>query len=199
MSENVEAELDQLLRDGALADAATRALEAYGQEIYGFLASVHGNETDAKEVFSQVAEDLWRGLPAFGRRCSVRTWLYVLARHATARYRRTPWNRAGRRSGDEQLDAIVAHARTQTKPWLRTDVKDRWRVLRDSLDPEDRTLLVLRVDRNLEWKELAKVTLGSESPEEAALTREADRLKKRFQLLKRDLRRRAKAAGLITE
>jgi hypothetical protein len=57
----------------------------------------------------------------------------------------------------------------------------------------------LRVDQNLEWEEVAHVTLGSESPDPTALLREADRLKKRFQWLKEELRRRAKAAGLITE
>jgi RNA polymerase sigma-70 factor (ECF subfamily) len=59
--------------------------------------------------------------------------------------------------------------------------------------------LVLRVDRSLEWKEIARVTLGSESPDAADLVREADRLKKRFQLLKEELRRRAHDAGLTTD
>jgi RNA polymerase sigma-70 factor (ECF subfamily) len=197
MPDDVELTLHKLLGEGAFAPAATRALEAYGQELYNFLVGVLGNETDAKEVFSQLAEDLWRGLPKFGRECSMRTWLYVLARHATARFRRTPWNQAQRRTGDEQLDALIDYARTHTKPWLRTDVKDRWRALRESLDADDRGLLVLRVDRNMGWKDIARVTLGSESPDAAELVRESDRLKKRFQLLKDDLRRRAREAGLL--
>jgi RNA polymerase sigma-70 factor (ECF subfamily) len=199
MLDEVEVALGELLKRGALGVAATRALEAYGQELFGYLVNVLGNEHDAKEVFSQLAEDLWRGLPRFDQRCSMRTWLYVLARHATARFRRAPWNQAGRRTDDEQLDALVAHARTQTQPWLRTDVKDRWRSLRDALDPDDRSLLMLRIDRTLEWKDIARVTLGNESPDAAELVREADRLKKRLQLLKNDLRRRAREAGLLDE
>jgi RNA polymerase sigma-70 factor (ECF subfamily) len=199
MADDVENGLGELLQKGALDAAATRALEAYGQELFAFLLSVLSSESDAQEVFSQLAEDLWRGLPRFNARCSVRTWLYVLARHAAARFRRTPWNQAGRRSGDDALDALVAHARTQTQPWLRTDVKDRWRSLRESLDPDDRCLLVLRVDRNLAWKDIARVTLGNDSPDAEELVREADRLKKRLQLLKDDLRRRARAAGLLDE
>jgi RNA polymerase sigma-70 factor (ECF subfamily) len=78
-------------------------------------------------------------------------------------------------------------------------VKDGWRSLRESLDPDDRALLVLRVDRKLPCKDIARVTLGSESPDAAKLVREADRLKKRFQLLKDDLRRRAREAGLLAE
>ena len=98
----------------------------------------------------------------------------------------------------DYVQALVAHTRSQTQPWLRTNVKDRWRALRESLDEDDRSLLLLRVDRKLEWKDIARVMLGDES-DEAALLRETERLKKRFQLLKEDLRRRAREVGLIDD
>ena len=188
MAGGAEDELCALIRAKELDRAATRALESYGPELYGFLVNYLGNETDAADVFSQVGEDLWKGLPAFALGCTVRTWLYVLARHAAARFRRSPWNR---RTGDSRLDALVDRARTQTQPWLRTDVKDRFGALRESLDPDDRSLLVLRVDRKLSWEEVARVTLGDEAPDELVLVRETDRLRKRYQLLKDDLRRKA--------
>jgi RNA polymerase sigma-70 factor (ECF subfamily) len=169
----------------------------YGAELYGFLVSLVGSEPDAGEVFAQVSEDMWKGLPSFTSRCSVRTWLYVLARHAAARFRRSPWNHRGRRTGDSRLDDFVASARTRTQPWLRSDVKDRFRALRESLDPDDRTLLILRIDRALPWQDIARVTLGGDAVDEATLEREAARLTKRFQLLKEELRRHAKEAGLI--
>jgi RNA polymerase sigma-70 factor (ECF subfamily) len=199
MGEEHEVELRALAQGGRHAAAATLALEVYGSELLGFLRSVLCSESDAAEVFSQVAEDMWRGLPAFGFRCSMRTWLYLIARHAVARFRRAPWRRAQCCTGDDALDALVARARTETQPWLKTDVKDRWRSLRESLEPDDRDLLVLRVDRKMEWKEIARITLGEPSPDAATLTREGDRLKKRFQLIKEDLRGRARAAGLIDE
>lgn len=196
MGAELEHELVALIRARQLDGAATRALESYGPELYGFLVSYLGNESDAAEVFSQVGEDLWKGLPSFGLGCSVRTWLYVLARHAASRFRRSPWNR---RTGDSHLDAVVDAVRTRTQPWLRTDVKDRFRALRDALDPDDRSLLVLRVDRGLSWEEVARVTLSLEAPDAAVLGRETDRLRKRYQLLKDDLRRRAREAGLLDE
>jgi RNA polymerase sigma-70 factor (ECF subfamily) len=76
-------------------------------------------------------------------------------------------------------------------------VKDRWREVREALAPEDRVLLVLRVDRELAWADIARVTLGDVEPERAALAKETVRLRKRFQLLKQHLRARARAAGLI--
>jgi DNA-directed RNA polymerase specialized sigma24 family protein len=116
-----EAHLAALIRARELDRAATQALESYGPELYGLLVSFLGNESDAADVFSQVGEDLWKGLPLFELGCSVRTWLYLLARHA-ARFRRSPWNR---RSGDSHLESLVELARTRTQPWLQTGVKDR--------------------------------------------------------------------------
>jgi RNA polymerase sigma-70 factor (ECF subfamily) len=197
MGESIETELAGLVRERAFDRAATRALEEYGAELYGFLVSLVGNEPDAAEVFAQVSEDLWRGIPTFGSRCSVRTWLYVLARNAASRFRRSPWDRGARRTGDARLDDFVASARSRTQPWLRTDVKDRFRALRESLDPDDRALLILRVDRALPWQDIARVMLGDEVVAEEAQEREVARLTKRFQLLKEDLRRRAKESGLL--
>src|SRR6185503_6749270 len=100
----------------------------------GFLVHLLESQPDAAEVFAQMGEDLWRGLPEFAQECSVRTWLYVLARHAAARFRRSPWNRRARRTGDDRFDALLEELRTNTQPWQRTDVKDRFAALRASLD-----------------------------------------------------------------
>lgn len=197
MAEDAEVELVALIQSRSLDRAATRALEVYGDEVYGFLINVVGNESDATEVFGQFGEDLWKGLPSFEARCSVRTWLYVLARHAASRFRRAPWQRGDRRTGSSQLDDLVARARTRTNPWQRTDIKDRFAQLRESLDPDDRALLVLRVDRGLAWGEIARVTLDEESPDDRAIARETDRLAKRFQRLKEELRRKATEMGIV--
>lgn len=194
---DVEAELGSLLVAGTYDRALELALEAYGAELFGFIIHVVGNDSAADDVFAQTAEDLWNGLPRFERRSSVRTWMYALARHAAARYRRSPWQRA--RTGESAIDQHIAQARSRTAPWLRTEVKDRWRSLRDELDPDDRTLLVLRVDRDLPWNDIALVLTDDEDPTPAALDRVAARLRKRFQLLKTELRERARAAGLVDD
>ena len=193
-----DADLNACLRARDLARYATAAVERHGAELFGFLIHLMGSEADAAEVFSQTVEDLWRSLPSFAGHCSARTWLYLLARNAAARYRRSPWHR-GDRTGDEALDEVVARARSKTAPWQRTDVRDRFRELRAALDPDDRVLLVLRIDRDLPWDEVARVMLGSEDPTAKELEREAVRLRKRFQLLKAELRRCARAAGLLKE
>jgi RNA polymerase sigma-70 factor, ECF subfamily len=196
---DVESRIQELSKAGAHDQAATLVLETYGSEVFGYLVHTLGNESDAGEVFSQTAEDLWKGLPSFGFRCTVRTWIYVLGRHAISRYRRSPWNRGERRTGDSRLDSAVQVARSRTQPWRRTEVKDRMAALRDSLDEDDRTLLTLRVDRDLGWEDIARVMLGGEEPDAKDVARESARLRKRFQLLKDELRRRAQEAGLLEQ
>jgi RNA polymerase sigma-70 factor, ECF subfamily len=193
-----EAGLVALVRAGALDAVATRAVERYGPELYGFLIHVLGSEADAADAYSQTIEDMWRGLPTFAARCSVRTWLYVLARHAASRHRRSPWSRGGR-GGDAALRSLAQGTRSRTDPWLRTDIKDKWHALRESLDADDRTLLILRVDRDLGWIDIARVMLAEDAPGRDALAREAVRLRKRFSLLKEELRRRARAVGIVEE
>jgi RNA polymerase sigma-70 factor, ECF subfamily len=195
MADDVEARLTRALSERAFDQVATLAMEAYGAELHGYLISTLGNPGDAGDVFSQVMETFWRGLPRFAGRCSVRTWLYLLARHAEVNHRRSPWH-GPRRTGDAQLDEIVDRVRSQTPPWQRTEVKDRWSEVRDALAPDDRALLVLRVDRDLAWADIARITLGDAEPAAAALDRESRRLRKRFQLLKERLRAEVRAAGL---
>lgn len=193
----LDSEIAELVGRGELDQAATRLVERYGAEVYGFLVSLMGSETAGSDVFSQAVEDLWAGLPKFKFRSSLRTWLYVLARHAAARYRRSPWNKPARRGSESRIDSLVDVARSRTQPWQRTDVKDRFAALREALDPDDRVLLTLRIDRDLAWEEVARVMLDGDDPDKAALDRETARVRKRFSLLKQELRERARQAGLL--
>lgn len=182
MTHGQEERLSSLLRDRALDELAALAVDTYGAELYGFLLHVVGEPASAEDVFSQMIEDVWRALPSFRGGCSVRIWLYKLAHHASVRHHRSPRDAAPR--------TLTAYG--------RTDERYAWSELRREIAPEDRALLVLRVDRKLAWDEIAQITL-SESPEKTsagAVTFEVARLRKRFQLLKDQLRVRARAAGL---
>ena len=181
---------------GDLRAAATAAVEGYGREVLGFLVAMLRDEHAASEVFSQACEDLWAGLPAFEARSSLRTWFYVLARHAAARFRRSPHRRGERRVPISELTDISEAVRTRTLPHLRTEVKSQVAAIRDELAEDDRSLLVLRVDRNMSWNDIARVLYPDDSSDEG-IARAAARLRKRFQFVKDELRARARAAGLI--
>src|SRR5262249_10901597 len=103
-------------------------------------------------------------------------------------------------SADSVIGRLVAQVRTQTLSIYAQQNQDAIAKLREELPEEDRILLVLRVDRELEWIEIARVFLdapqdGDVSPED--LKRESARLRKRFQLVKENILTTARKRGLL--
>jgi len=194
--------IEQPVRDaclrGELDAAAKLALELYGRELLAYLIARAG-EQRGDEVLSDLLEDFWRGLPGFGWRCTLRSWLYTLTRHALSRQARS----AGRRhetplETNAAISDVIERIRTETAAHFRTPVKSRFRKLRARLSDDQQTLLILRVDRNLSWRELAVVMSGQdEPPDEEELDRIAARLRQRFQTAKETLRKLAEEEGLL--
>jgi RNA polymerase sigma-70 factor, ECF subfamily len=195
-----EDEIRAAFDSGRLEDAATAVLGVYGDEILSFIHSRLRDRVDSDDAFAMFAEDLWNGLPSFGWRSSVRTWAYTLARNATIRYASTHHRRAARNlplSCPGAVAALVERVRETTECYKRTAVKDHFRALREQLDLEDQTLLILRVDRNMSWRELAQTLSGTVDLDEPAIERESARLRKAFERVKRELKRLSEEAGLL--
>jgi len=191
-----EARIEGLLRSGDLPAAAAEAIEAYGAEVLGFLVTFLRHDDDASEVFSQACEDLWTGLARFQGRSSLRTWFYTLARHAAARFRRSPHRDRRRHLPLSKISDVAEAVRSRTLPHLRSEVKDRFAAIRDALEEDDRALLVLRVDRQMSWDDIARIHAADDDSDQA-LARVSAGLRKRFQLIKEEIRKRAQKAGLL--
>jgi RNA polymerase sigma-70 factor, ECF subfamily len=200
--EELEAKIGEALQRGDYAETATLALGGYGAEIYGFLLAFHRDEGDAAEAFSYFSERLWRDLKSFRGESSFRTWAYMLARHASINYQRDARRRAkrlGELPDNSQISELAARARTETLSYLRSERRERFAALREALAPDDRALLVLRVDRGLSWGELARVLRENDGPQtDDDVKREAARLRKRFQLLKARLLELGRDAGVVS-
>jgi RNA polymerase sigma-70 factor (ECF subfamily) len=179
---------------GEIGQATTLVMRELGPEILGFLSGVLG-DADADEVFSRFSERLWRSLEGFEGRCSVRTWAYVLARHEIGRFRRGMKRHEDGRVPISELQDVLAEVRTRSRSTQAKD-KRRWLTkLRDELPVEDRTLLILRIGRDLPWDEIALAF--ADNPDTFSVEdrkREAARLRKRFQLIKQRLVARARDA-----
>jgi RNA polymerase sigma-70 factor, ECF subfamily len=180
--------------------AATAALRGYGPEVLGYLSAMCRTETDAAEVFSSYCEDMWKGLPKFRWQSSFRTWAYTLARHALYRLGRDPQRRRERNlalSDSPEVFELAEQVRTTTMIHLRTETKNKFTALREQLEPDDRTLLILRVDRKLAWNEIAAIMADEEEPTPEQLRRGAATLRKRFERAKERLRKLAAEQRLI--
>ncbi|HEY0481953.1 MAG TPA: sigma-70 family RNA polymerase sigma factor [Kofleriaceae bacterium] len=183
-----------LLAAGETGAAVTLALRELGPEVLGFLSGVLG-DADADEVFSALSERLWRSLDGFEGRCSLRTWTYVLARREIGRFRKRTRRHEEGRVPISELKDVLAVSRTRTRSLLASDRRQQLTALRDELPIEDRTLLILRVDRKLAWDDIALAFADTpEAFSEDDRKREAARLRKRFQLIKQRLVARARTA-----
>ena len=204
--DRAQAALEQRVREacerGDHASGITLLLQEVGPKVLAFLVQRLGNVSDAGEVFSIFSEDLWRALPSFEWRCTVRGYSFALARSAAIRYRKQASERPGRKRplSEASLSQLVERVRDQTLSYLRSEVKTRMQELITQLPEDDRALLSLRVDQNLGFRELAiAIEYDGKPPDEAELTRAAARMRKRFQLVKERLKRMASEAGLIED
>jgi RNA polymerase sigma-70 factor, ECF subfamily len=191
------------IRDACCRGHFDRALEhlveRYGAQLLGYLCAICRDDHHGREVYSILVEDLWRGLPAFEWRCTARAWAFKLARNARARFVAGEVRRARREELIDQpawLVELVDRTRSPTPFHARTEIRDRVRELRARLDEQEQTLLMLRVDRQLPWQELAVVL--DEVREGERIASAAARLRQRFQVLKTKLRGLAEAEGLLT-
>ncbi len=186
-----EVRIRELLAKGDLGEAVTLTIRLLGGEVHGYLLASVKSEADAGEVLSQWAEDVFRGLAGFRWESSLRTWSYKIAYHAAARFARDPYRQRGQRFETTMASRLADEVRRSSM--LRQDLREQQlAALRAALEPDERTLLILRLDRKLSWREVAEVLAGEgEAPvEEPAL-------RKRFERIRDKLEKKARQAGLI--
>jgi len=183
----LDLEVRALIDAGEIDRATAETLRTYGPELIGWLCSILPNEADAHEAFSWMSEELWKSLVRWDSRCSMRTWCYMIARHATVRIRTQP-----RRQHEVLVSQVpsIAHAVTHVWNTSRANavrVQDVYVEIRRTLDDDDQTLLVLRVDRSLAWRDIALVLLG-EGASGPDISTKAASLRKQFERVKERLR-----------
>jgi RNA polymerase sigma-70 factor (ECF subfamily) len=180
------------LASGEVARATTLTLQAYGREVYGFVRALARDDDLAAEAFAMLGEDLWRGLAKFRWESSLRSWTYTLGRHALHRLHRDPRRRARNNVALSDAPELGEQVRSLTADYRKSEVKDELRELREQLDPGDHELLLLRIDRAMSWKDIARIRGGDDD-----VTARAAALRKRFERVKTRLRTLAEQRGLL--
>jgi RNA polymerase sigma-70 factor, ECF subfamily len=167
----------------------------------GFIVPFFKAKHDAEEVFAAVCERLWGSFlkASFRWDCSVRTWSYVIARNEITRFR-TGERRRG--AGDVPLSEIadiIAVATTRARVAdTSSERREKLARLRAELSPDDQALLTLRVDRELPWDDVALAFIANaEACSNEERKREAVRLRKRYELLRKRLAQRVREEGLL--
>ncbi|MFT3706938.1 MAG: sigma-70 family RNA polymerase sigma factor [Archangium sp.] len=178
----VETRIGAALARRDLELAATEVVGGYGPQIFGFLRGTLPI-ADADDAFSIWCESLWTQLPAFRGASSVFTWAYRIAigaAHDARAHKRLV------RLSTGAMQALAAEVRSTTARHLKRESSEQLQRLRAQLDHDEQTLLVLRIDRDLAWKDIAEI-LDEREPA----------LRKRFERLKEKIRTLAEGEGLL--
>jgi RNA polymerase sigma-70 factor (ECF subfamily) len=186
--------LDEKVREhlgrGDHREAASAVLHALGPPVLGYLEAIVKDPDAARDVFQVFAEEMWRALPGWRGEGSLRAWCYRIAWRAQARFRREAWQKRRERLRTTMASRLAASI-ASNESRLPGGRKDRLARLRASLTPEEQTLLILRLDRELSWNEVADVLSHDADPVDPPA------LRKRFERLRDKLARLAKEQGLV--
>ena len=179
-----------LLAAGDTSGAATAVIQAFTPVVLSYLRPVLRDEEDVKDALSIWAENVWRGLPGFERRSSLKTWCVRLACNVGLNFRDQAHVRRVRRFDPGEASALAEDFRTATA--LRIERQRRGILaLREELTPEEQTLLFLRADQELPWAPVAAI------PGEGGTAVPPNTLAKRFERLKERLGQLARERGLL--
>jgi len=187
---DVEARVAEAVARRDFEAAATVLIQGYGPQVLGYLRSVVKDGEEAEDAFALFTENVWRGFPTWEGRASARAWAYSVAWNAAGRLFRDPWHRR-RRKLQSSVASKLAAAVLSSSRLDQQQLDARLQQLRAVLTPDELSLLVLRVDRELSWREVA-VAMGL-SDDAASIAA----LRKRFERLKAKLAIMARASGLL--
>jgi RNA polymerase sigma-70 factor (ECF subfamily) len=185
-ADELEGRIAKLLGAGDRDAAVTAAIRGYGPQLLGYIHAVVRDDAGAAEVFAIACEDMWRGIGQFRAESLFRTWAYRLSWHAASRYLRDPKRARHQRLDTGAAAQLAAEVHSTTALHLRRTSKDALAEIRAGLEPDEQSLLILRVDRGLTWPEIAKIVDDAEGT-----------LRKRFERLTERLRDAMKERGLL--
>ena len=189
----LEAELRAAAEVEDWEQVAALAIRGYGPELLGFLLGERNYDVFAEDVYAEFLMNIWRGLRGFRWESTFRTWAYVVVRNTNSGFngrnkeKKTPI-RAGRceRLPTRELNRLANEVRANTLLVQQVDAKSRVARIREQLEPDERALLILRVDRDMAWKDVSEI-----------MGEEPNTLAQRYLRLKDKIHKLAKKEGIV--
>jgi RNA polymerase sigma-70 factor (ECF subfamily) len=185
-------EVGRLLEAGNVRKAATLVIQTHGPAVLRYLRALLREESAVGDAFSLFGEWVWRGIANFRGEAPLRSWALGVAWNAAQRVRDEAWQKHKARLSTGFASRLVAKIRTTSPGTLERRVEGLDQ-LRGELAPEDQNLLVLRLDQELAWEEIAVVLSGNGPPLKPSA------LRKRFERLKERMAKRARERGLLRD
>ena len=209
MSDATDQALEQDVRD-LLArntpDDTQRGVELamghYGQRLCAFILNLVRDPAVAADVQQELWLAVFLHAPAFRWESSFKGWLYLLARRTAVKAAQKGQARqklAGTPLSQAAESKLRAHLQTSVAEWQKDDFKAKFRDLRRKLPEKDQSLLVMRSDQEMPFRD---IVYALAEPDEvltpAELKTRETTLMKRFQRVKQRLYQLALEEKLIT-
>jgi len=186
---SLEDEVRALLSSGEEGAAATRVINAFSQPVMGHLRTVLRDPDDVEDAHAVWAENVWKGLPRFAWRSSLRTWAYRLALNVALNMRNEAFRRRVRRFETGEASALAASLRSSGASYERK--RNKLDELRRYLTDAELMLVSVHTELELSWDQ------ASEAFAEAGERVSADTLAKRWERLKDRMARLARELDLV--
>ncbi len=171
-----------LVDNGDLRSATQMALVHVGPRVRRHLEQALREAASVDEAFSRFSEKLWTGLRRYRCDAPLVRWALRVAASAARDLQRDGWRR--RRAPLPPEEDLPASPPPGAERQERDEeILDR---LRSGLSPRDRSLLALRLERRLPWREIALLlSSGGEALSAEAARKRFERLRARLSSLAR--------------
>ena len=179
VTELTDEQLAQLAaREGSDGPAFTAILDRYRQRVWSVCYRLMGNEHDASDAAQEVFVRLFVNRARFEGRSKYSTWVHGVAVRTCLGIRRGRGRREKheRVAGDEHT-AAEALARPEPPAGLSLDLVQ----ILDTLDEDDRALLLLKYAEGYSHEELAAIFEISVSACKMRISRAREKIQKQFQ------------------
>ncbi|HET6332646.1 MAG TPA: hypothetical protein VFG30_05505 [Polyangiales bacterium] len=154
--QKLDDEVGACLREGDIEGAAARVLSGCGPCVRGYLRVALGEDRLVRDAFSAFSEAVWQRIRRYRGEPRLIVWTHRLAYVAAKERRETSRLRkpaATRKSRPASRDLSRTRAATLEPLGAAEDAE----LMRRELSLEEQTLLTLRIDRQLEWQDIAWV------------------------------------------
>jgi RNA polymerase sigma-70 factor (ECF subfamily) len=174
-------------------DAYTWLITQYHQTIFNLVYRILDDPTDAPDATQEVFIKVFRGMPKFNCKSSLKTWIYRIAIHEASNRRRwffrhkaqelslepVPNEREGRAAMPS--GSLVHGAESPFETVARGQLRERIEQVLQELPEHYRTAVVLRDVEDLSYDEIAEMTETSLGTVKSRLVRGREALRKRLE------------------
>jgi RNA polymerase sigma-70 factor, ECF subfamily len=175
-------ELLYLCRDGH-ESAMHELYYRYSKPVFGYLLNILGSREDAEEVLADVFIKMWKSAGRFRGECKVTSWIYRIAANSAKdmmRLKKRNYELSIEDTILSEMDIIDNKSKCPENEVIEAlELKDLMQALQ-KLNLDDRTILYLYHFRELEYRDISKITGIKTNNLKTKLFRARQKLKKIF-------------------